>query len=285
MKKCKISSLVIFLLLFFLAPLAAIGDEVPFVPTPQAVVDEMLALGEVNASDNLIDLGSGDGRIVITAAKRYRAKATGIEYNHDLVLKSRENAIKEGVADKVKFLHEDLFLTDLSGATIITMYLLPEVNLKLRSRILSELAPGTRIVSHDFDMDDWEPDDQRRIKLPEKTFSYDGYSQIFLWIIPGRVDGRWVGEISGPDGDQPIVLEFNQIFQKASVKGGLPGVKLTGSCQLLGNALSLHLEPSPKKPKATSLQFNLRIQENKMEGTGRDGKRRPFTLRAKRSLN
>ena len=257
----------------------------PFVPTPDVLVEEMLAIGEVNASDNLVDLGSGDGRIVITAAKKLRANAIGIEYNNDLVVKSCENAIQEGVADKAKFLHEDIFLTDISGATVITMYLLPEVNLKLRPRILSELAPGTRIVSHDFDMDDWEPDDKRQIKLPEKPFSIDGQSNVYLWIVPARVSGSWVGEISGPDGEQPVALEFNQKFQKASVKGTVAGKELTGSCLLRGNTLSLLLDLSPQKSKETSLQFDLRIRENKIEGKGQDGKKRPFTMRAKRSLN
>ena len=283
MKKRGVWLLILFALFLFLALPAVRADEVPFVSTPDAVVEAMLALGQVNASDNLVDLGSGDGRIVIAAAKRYRATAVGVEFNPDLVAKSRENAAQEGVADKTTFLQEDLFLTDLRGASVITMYLLPEVNLKLRPRILSELAPGTRIVSHDFDMGDWEPDARQWLETPEKTFSIDKKSLLYLWIVPAQVDGRWVGAISGPNGEQPVALEFDQKFQTASVKGELAGETLTGSCRLRGNALSLHLEPSPRKPGTAPLQFDLLLQGNGIEGTGRNEKKQPLTLRAKRS--
>ena len=282
MKKQHVLPFIIFLLFLFAVAPAVKGNEVPFVPTPENVVEEMLAMGEVSAIDNLIDLGSGDGRIVITAAKRHRANATGIEYNNDLVLKSRENAIKEGVADKATFLHEDLYLADISGATIITMYLLPDVNLKLRPRIL-QLAPGTRIVSHDFDMDEWEPDAKKLINPPEK--SYGRHSQVYLWIVPANVDGRWVGTISGPDGEKPVELEFDQKFQKASIKGTVAGKKMVGSCNLRGDALSLLLEPSAKKQKIQPSQFDLRIKGNEIEGKGQDGKKRQVTLRVKRSAS
>ena len=288
MRKHNLFPLASFSLFLFLAlPVFsnAWGDEVPYVPTPEIVVEEMLAIGQINAFDNLIDLGSGDGRIVISAAKKHRANGIGIEYDTQLLAKSREKAIKEGVANKTKFLHADLFHAEIKNATIITMYLLPEVNLKLRPRLLSELAPGTRIVSHDFDMDDWEPDAKRTIKLAEKTYSYNNTSMVYLWIIPAQVDGLWVGSISGPDGELPLTLEFNQTFQKASVTAEAGGRKLAGSSRLRGYALTLMLEPVPRKSAGGTMLFNLKINENEITGGGWDEKKRPLTMRINRFTN
>jgi len=147
---------------------------VPFVPTPQEVVDAMLELAEVKKGDVLYDLGSGDGRIPITAAKRYGVTALGIDINPQRVKEANENAQREGVTDLVTFRTGDLFQTDLSKASVVTLYLLPEVNLKLRPKLLRELKPGTRIVSHAFNMGDWEPDETRDI---------DGRT-IFMWTVP-----------------------------------------------------------------------------------------------------
>jgi SAM-dependent methyltransferase len=137
--------------------LAQFKFDVPFVPTPHVTVDEMLRLAEVTDRDFVIDLGSGDGRTVIAAARKFGARAMGVDLDQHLVMASEENARKAGVADRVKFLEQDLFKADLSQATVITMYLLPSINLKLRPRLL-DLRPGTRIVSHDFDLGDWQPD-------------------------------------------------------------------------------------------------------------------------------
>lgn len=134
------------------------GGDVPFVESPQAVVSKMLELADVTEDDVVYDLGSGDGRIVIKAAKEYGARGVGIEIKPHLVEKARQNATEAGVADRVAFRRGDLFKADISEATVVTLYLLPSVNTELRPKLFRELTPGTRVVSHDFDMDEWEPD-------------------------------------------------------------------------------------------------------------------------------
>lgn len=155
---------------------ALAGKDVPFVPTPPAVVEGMLKAAEVGPNDLVIDLGSGDGRIAIMAAEKFGARAVGIELDPALLKESRENAKRAGVADRVEFREQDLFDADLSGATVLTMYLLPSVNLKLRDKILRDMKPGARVVSHDFAMGDWPP---------SKTMEI-GSSTVHLWIVPER---------------------------------------------------------------------------------------------------
>jgi SAM-dependent methyltransferase len=159
--------------------------DVPFVVTPDHVTRAMLELAEVKPGDFVIDLGSGDGRIVIVAAKQFGARGLGVEIVPELVEKSRENAKKAGVADRVEFRLQDLFATDLSQASVITMYLLPDVNLLLKPRLL-KLEPGTRIVSHDWDMGDWKPDRVVVIDVPDKQLGRDKKSRVYLWTIPPR---------------------------------------------------------------------------------------------------
>lgn len=161
------------------------GKDVVWVPTPQALVDRMLDLAKVTSADYVIDLGSGDGRTVITAAKR-GAQAIGIEYNPDMVELSKKNAATAGVSDKAEFIKADLFEYDFSKATVITMFLLPDINIKLRPQLL-ELKPGTRIVSNTFTMDEWQPDEKSFVD--EDCFSW---CTALLWIIPAQVEGTWV---------------------------------------------------------------------------------------------
>lgn len=156
--------------------------DTPFVTTPQNVVDAMLELAGVRAGDQLIDLGSGDGRIVITAAKRWGVPGLGVEIDPRLVERARASAASEGVADKARFMIADLFTTDLSGASVITMYLLPDVNEALKPR-LQQLKPGTRIVSHDWHMGDWKPDRQITVAAPEKKVGIEKSSQLYLWTV------------------------------------------------------------------------------------------------------
>ncbi len=153
---------------------ADLEADVPFVESPQPVVDKMLELADVNDEDMVYDLGSGDGRIVITAAQNYGARGTGIEIKPDLVEKARKNAEEAGVSDRVTFRQGDLFEADISEASVVTLYLLPSVNTELRPKLFRELEPGTRVVSHDFDMDEWEPD---------TTWESDG-DTIYRWTIP-----------------------------------------------------------------------------------------------------
>ena len=167
-------------------------DEVPFITSPDNVTLEMLQAARVGPTDHLIDLGSGDGRLVIVAAKRFGATGLGVDIVPDLVDKSLRTAREVGVADKVTFKVQDLFETDLSPATVITLYLLPDFNLKLRPTLLA-LKPGTRVVSHDWDMGDWKPDQTTTVPVPDKKVGLEKSSKVHLWIVPARIDGLWCG--------------------------------------------------------------------------------------------
>jgi SAM-dependent methyltransferase len=194
-----------------------LGDEVPFITTPDNVTLEMLQAARVGPSDHVIDLGSGDGRIVIVAARRFGATGLGVEIVPDLVERSLRSAREAGVADKVTFKVQDLFQTDLSPATVITMYLLPEFNLKLRPVLLA-LKPGTRIVSHDWDMGDWKPDQTTVVAVPDKKVGLDKSSKVHLWTVPARIDGLWCG--SGPLRDFSLrVTQRYQEVEAALIRG------------------------------------------------------------------
>ncbi len=195
--------------LMLAATTALAQDEVPFITTPDNVTLAMLELAAVGPDDHLIDLGSGDGRIVITAARRFGASALGVEIVGDLVRRSRDIARGAGVAGRTEFIEQDLFATDLQRATVITMYLLPDVNLQLRPRLL-QLAPGTRIVSHDWDMGDWLPDRTQRLLVPDKSIGLEKASKIHLWTVPAQVQGLWCAT----DGS----LQVTQRFQTFSAR-------------------------------------------------------------------
>ena len=265
-------------------PTAAHADEVPYLTTPTGIVDAMLSIAEVGEKDYLFDLGSGDGRIVIAAAKQFHARGVGIEYDGTLIAQSRENAAREGVSDQVEFLQQDIFASDFRNATVLTMYLLPEVNLDLRPQILFDLRPGTRVVSHDWDMGDWEPDDRRVIPTSGKSAWPLTESRVYLWIVPARLSGYWRGTLVGPDGEEPVVVEFAQRFQKASVNVWLRRWTLAGSGRIRGNSVSLRLDRSPWKPGSAPLQFTLRVVEGRIEGEALDGRER-FLLRASRVVD
>jgi len=175
---------------FCAAPAWAAEPRVPYVPTPQEVVERMLETAKVGPGDYLIDLGSGDGRIVITAAKKHGARGFGVDLNPERIKQSNENARLAGVTGKVAFQQRDLFETDLSPATVITMYLLPRVNVDLRPKLL-ELAPGTRMVSRDFDMGDWKADTHVTVDVKDKYGGAPGTSDIFYWVVPARAAGAW----------------------------------------------------------------------------------------------
>ena len=184
------------------------GKDVIWVPTPQALVDKMLDIAKVTPNDYVIDLGSGDGRTVITAAKR-GSKALGIEYNPDMVELSKRNAAKAGVSDKASFVKADLFESDFSQAQVITMFLLPDINIRLRPKIL-DLKPGTRIVSNSFTMGEWSADDTVNVK--------DGcvsYCTAYLWIVPAKVEGTW----QLPAGDLILKQSFQMISGALKSRG------------------------------------------------------------------
>jgi len=223
--------------------------SVPYVPTPQVVVNRMLETAKVGPRDYLIDLGSGDGRIVITAAKRYGTRGFGVDLNPERILESNENARKAGVTDKVTFIQSDLFKTDLSPATVITMYLLPRVNMELRPRLLA-LAPGTRIVSHDFDMGDWKPDAHFAIETKEKYDDAGGTSDVFFWVVPARVAGVWHWTLTAGGKPQRYELRLDQRYQQISggawVAGAetkIVGARLRGADIRLGFTTSVNGAP------------------------------------------
>ncbi len=199
--------------------LPGVGDtqgflsNAPYVPTPQSTVDRMLELAKVGPSDFVIDLGSGDGRIPITAAKRFGARAVGIEIEADLIEKSRFDARWEGVADRVTFKIEDLFTTDLRPATVLTLYLFRELNIQLRPRILEQMRPGARVVTHDWDMGEWEPDVSVISPAPDKPVGLDRNSKIFLWFVPPKLAGNWRLESSLAPG-RAASVRLAQEFQR-----------------------------------------------------------------------
>jgi len=187
------------LLLAASAARAQSGEEVPFITSPDNVTLEMLRLANVGPGDHVIDLGSGDGRIVILAAKRFGATGLGVEIDPRLVELSQRHARDAGVADRVEFRVQDLFRTDLGKATVISMYLLPEVNMQLRPSLLA-LKPGTRIVSHDWDLGDWKPDQTSVVPVPDKQVGLEKSSRVHLWVVPPRPDSR---PCSAGSGDSP----------------------------------------------------------------------------------
>jgi SAM-dependent methyltransferase len=210
--------------------------DVPFVPTPPQVVDKMLQMADVKSSDFLIDLGAGDGRIAVAAVRDYGAKGSfGVDLNPERVKEARANAEQAGVADRVTFEVQDLFETDFSRATVVSMYLLPSVNLKLRPKVL-ELAPGTRIVSHAFSMDDWEPDSHQHV---------DGRS-VYFWVVPARIDGQW--QLTGPEGE--FAIDLDQKFQKitgTATDSGSKSLPITGA--LRGEVVYLDIDNGGATPQ------------------------------------
>ena len=225
------------------------GKDVVWVPTPQALVDKMLDLGRVTAADYLIDLGSGDGRTVITAAKR-GARALGIEYNPDMVALSQRNAVKEGVTGKATFMKADLFESDFSQATVITMFLLPDINLKLRPKILG-LKPGTRIVSNSFTMGEWQHD--RSVQATESE-GCQSYCTAYLWIVPAVVDGSW----KLPEGELTLKQSFQMIT--GTLRAGGKETAIKG--RLSGDQISF---------KAGNAQYSGRVDANGIKGTVKAG--------------
>ena len=198
--------------------------DVPFVPSPQVVVDEMLRLAEVTKDDFVMDLGSGDGRILITAAQKFGARGIGVDLDASLIEQSLANAQTAGVSERVQFLRQDLFKTDLSQASVITLYLLPGVNMRLRPALLA-LKPGTRIVAHDFELGDWKPD----VKVTLRK-------NAMLWIVPANVAGRWQLRVNFPEGERVFDVEIRQQYQEIdgvvriadAIPGGLWQTSLRG---------------------------------------------------------
>jgi hypothetical protein len=192
------------------------GDT-PYVQTPQNVVDRMLEVAKVGPKDFVIDLGSGDGRMVITAAQRYGARGFGVDLDRRLVTLSNRNAAKAGVADRAIFYERDIYETDLSPANVVTIYLLPEVNLMMRPKLLSMLKPGTRVVSHDYDMGEWPPDELIELPVAEKLVGPLGRSKVFLFIVPANARGTWRSNLPEHGGrwEFRVAQQYQQLEVKA----------------------------------------------------------------------
>jgi hypothetical protein len=269
MKPVALIKRILALTLVLLAPVAAAQDgrgNVVYVPTPQVVVDEMLRMAKVGANDYLIDLGSGDGRIVITAAKKHGARGFGVDLDTYLLKIANSNAKKEGVADRAHFIEQNLFETDLSPATVITSYLLPSMNEQLRPKLLA-LKPGTRVVAHDYAMGDWDPDDDMTILVPEKTVGDPGKSYIFLWIVPAQVAGRWESQFE--TGGKPVSWKFSfeQNFQlvHGTARVGEREVKLP-QFRMVGEQLAFKLDVLVAG-KPVVHQFKGWVKGDAIEGT------------------
>lgn len=242
-----------------------VGDVV-YVPTPQIVVDTMLQMAKVNAKDYLIDLGSGDGRFVITAAKQYGARAFGVDLDTYLLKVARENAQIAGVAERATFIEQNLFETDLSKATVVSTYLLPEMNLKLRPKILA-LKPGTRVVAHDYHMGSWYPDDQRDIPVPEKAVGTPGVSYVYLWYVPAKVAGKWQVQLPVSGKEQSGELSFEQTFQgiEGTLRWGNESTAVRG--RLDGEAISFFTNVARGSPGGQRYVFKGRVSDDTMSGT------------------
>jgi precorrin-6B methylase 2 len=229
--------------------------DVIFVPTPQEVVDRMLEMAEVKPNDFVIDLGCGDGRMVVTAAKKYGARGYGVDIHPQRIKESNENAQKAGVTDKVSFKIADLFQEDISKANVMTMYLLRDINVRLRPKILSDMKPGSRIVSHAFDMAEWEPDQRANV---------DGRN-IFFWYVPAKVEGKWQVE-----GDQKFALELNQKFQMVSGKADIGGNSVDiSNGRLKGAELTFTIDNGGKKQ-----EYKGRVEGNEITAIGGNWKAR-----------
>ncbi|MBI4528779.1 MAG: class I SAM-dependent methyltransferase [Deltaproteobacteria bacterium] len=223
------------------------GKDVVWVPTPQALVEKMLDMAKVTPKDYLIDLGSGDGRTVIAAAKR-GLRALGIEYNPEMVELSKGNAAKEGVSDKARFVKADLFESDFSDATVITMFLLPEINLRLRPIIL-DLKPGTRIVSNSFTMGEWEADETATV-----NGGCASWCTALLWIVPAKVEGTW----RLPQGELTLKQQFQMI--SGTLKSGNNSTQIKG--RLRGDQITFN---------GAGTQYTGRVSGNGIEGTVKSG--------------
>ncbi len=267
-----------------------VEPEVPFVPTPLIVVEQMLKMVQVGKDDVLYDLGCGDGRIVITAAKKFGCRGIGIDIDPERIRDSRKNAITEGVQDRVQFKQLDLFQTDFSEATVVTLYLLTKVNLRLRPILLRQLKPGTRVVSHEFNMGKWEPDVSTTVRTGDQEnpnvedywdlheMDYWDSHQVYFWIIPANVAGTWKVTIPDITGNNELTLKLDQEFQQVkgeAFEGSSSIPVFIKDEKIKGDILQFTMERK-LKGRIESMHFEGRVQDNIMQGTlkieGRPGK-------------
>jgi SAM-dependent methyltransferase len=231
------------------------GKDVIWVPTPDEVVERMLHMAQVTPADYVVDLGAGDGKIAIAAAKNFGARALGIEYNPDMARHAQRNAERAGVSGRARIQQGDIFVTDFSQATVVTLYLLPALNLKLRPTLLA-MKPGTRVVSHSFSMDDWEADE---------ISSLDG-RRVFFWMVPAVVGGSWTLELSGAAAAERREITLEQRYQKidgtvslGAMYGGLREARLSGA----------HIAFAYVDNRGVRRDFSGRVAGRRMEGSFR----------------
>ena len=271
-----------------LIPGAAAQDfgDAPYVQTSPHVVKAMLEMARVGPQDFVIDLGSGDGRMVIAAAKAYGARGFGVDLDEQLVRLANARAAKERVADRAVFYARDLFKTEIRQASVMTMYLLPEVNLMARPKLLGELRPGTRIVSHDYDMGAWKPDARLVLDDPDKPVGLDKTSKVFYWVVPANVTGEWVLVMKNGAQSREYALKLTQRFQFAEgvmvfggANGALHEVKLNGARLMFKARL-----PNRSAPGVLTLyEFSGRVMGDSMQGTIRsDSEKRAIFWQARR---
>ena len=265
------------ILCFILLPMSVGGfclagchlERTPFVryvPTPEEVVVEMLQLAGVAPNDVVYDLGCGDGRFVITAAKIFGARGVGVDIDPVRIRESEENARRDGVADRVKFIVQDLYQTDIREATVVTLYLFPDLNLKLRPKLLRELRPGARVLSYRYDMEEWKPDNRVTVRGVRIAAEAADPIYYYYWVIPADVSGMWRWSMTTPAGDRDYSLRLVQSFQKIrgeiKVQGREAAIK---EPKLVGDRLSFAFVDETQGRKAL-MRFNGRISGNSIEG-------------------
>ena len=249
-------------------PAYTLALDVPYVPTPMVVVEAMLNIAGVNAKDYVIDLGSGDGRIVITAAKKYGARGFGVDLDGALVSEARREAARQGVSDQVEFHTRNIFITDIHRATVLTSYLSTAVNSQLRPRLFSELKPGTRVVSHEFDFGDWKPDAQVSVPVPGKPYGPPS-SHVYLWVVPAHAAGRWTWRVPGQGATIEGEVTLEQTFQmlRGSARASGAPARLE-SAALRGDEITLRVASSVSGRDVVQ-DFKGRINGDTIRGTVR----------------
>ena len=252
---CVLIALLMSMPAFVRADEGEVKKDVPYVPTPEPVVEQMLKMVNIANGDIVYDLGCGDGRIVVAAVKKGAKRGVGVDIDPQRIKESKENAEKNGVTDKVEFVNKDLFQMDFKEASVLTLYLLPEVNLRLRPKILDELKPGSRVVSHAFDMDDWQADEQATVEPGGET--------VYFWIVPAKVEGTWDTKLKSPAGEKAAKLNLKQTFQNvtgtATIDGKEQEIK---EGKLKGDELTLSLAGEP------DVKYTAKVNGTKLEGTG-----------------
>ena len=235
----------------------------PYVPSPRSVVSDMLTLAEVGPKDFVIDLGSGDGRIVLTAAKVFGASGFGVDIDPKLVREANESAKIEGVADRVKFTIQDLFKTDISKATVLTMYLLPNTVNMLKDKLLTELRPGTRVLSHDYPLSGWIPEKYVQMDLEDKVaISGVTTTLIYLYVVPAKVQGSWSAKLPPSLSKDPVRLDLKQQITRVSGSARIGGRDvLLEEAKLRGERLTFKLAAANK-----SWDFTGTLKSGALEG-------------------